>query len=89
MTFRGFLVNYLSPWYFLLRLFWIMDAFIGWFFTMAILSGKGWSPQSAHYAGLAVALFFVWIALRPWKIGASYNDISNGIDSVKRKLDKR
>ena len=89
MTFRGFLLNYLSPWYFLLRLFWLGSATIAFFFTSAILVGQGWSPNGSLVAAVAVASTLAWIALKPWKVGASYNDIKNGVRILEEKLRKR
>ena len=89
MTFRGFLVNYLSPFYFLMRCFWLVVAFMGFFFTLAILSSKGWSAQSAQYGAMTVAAFFVWNALRPWKVGASYNEIGSAVRSLEDKIKNR
>lgn len=85
MTFRQFLVNYLSPWYFLLRCFWLFNAFVGWLLTTAILAGQGWNPNTAHNIGLVVGFILVWNALRPWKVGPSYNDIKNGLDNLNNR----
>mgnify|MGYP001017009405 CR=1 FL=1 len=85
MTFKQFLVNYLSPWYLTLRLFWFCDAFLGFFFTTGILVGQGWSQRSALFVGYAVAAVFLWIALRPWKVGASYRDIERKVDQLSNK----
>ena len=85
MTTREFLLNYLSPWYLLLRLFWLTDAFLAFFFVSGILAGQGWQGNSSLIGGGLAALFFLWIALRPWKIGASYRDIERKIDQLGNK----
>lgn len=86
MSLRQFAVNYFSPWYFLLRCFWLCSAFVMWLMTTAVLAGQWWNHDSAHYAGLAVGAVLVWNALRPWRVGASYNDIKNGLDNLNSKL---
>lgn len=86
MTFRQFFVNYLSPGYFLMRLFWLCSAFIAWFMTTAVLAGQGWSGNSAHNAGLVVGAVLAWNALRPWKVGPSYRDVKNGLDHLNNRL---
>lgn len=85
MTTREFLINYLCPWYLLLRLFWLCDALLFFMLTTGYLAGQGWSQNAWLGAGLAVAAVFVWIALRPWKIGASYRDIERKVDQLSNK----
>ena len=85
MTVREFLLNYLSPWYLLLRLFWLCNAGLCFVLTSGYLAGKGWSQHAWLAGGLAVAAIFVWIALRPWKIGASYRDIERKVEQLNNK----
>ena len=89
MTFKGFLINYLSPWYFMLRFMMLMSAGIAWLLITAILAGQGWNPDSAHHVGIVVGLLMAWNALRPWQVGPSYNDIKNRLGSIKDKRHNR
>lgn len=82
---KYWLINYLSPGYLLLRIFFLAGAFIGYFITMVILAGKGWETNSAHNAGIVVGLLLAYNALRPWKIGMSINDINNKLDDLNKK----
>lgn len=80
MTFRQFLVNYLSPFYFLARVFWIAIAAQVWIFGKIILMAFGMGESLAVLAGAGLTASLVWNALRPWKIGPSYNDLKQRLD---------
>jgi hypothetical protein len=86
MTFRQFLLNYLSPVYFLLRCCWLFNAFWVPVFTMAILTSMGWTPPMVKLVGLGLGIGCIWIALRPWKIGPSFKDVQNAVDAMHRQL---
>lgn len=83
MTFWQFLVNYFSPFYFVMRCFWLCNGFIFWMVSTSVFHGWGWSPSAAKNGAIIVGLIFAWNALRPWKIGPSYNDINNKINNLK------
>jgi hypothetical protein len=86
MTFRQFLVNYFSPVYFVLRCCWLISAFVTPVFTMFVLTGQGASPALAKLCGIAIAAACVWVALKPWKVGASIADIQRSVDEIHKRM---
>lgn len=87
MTLKNFLLNYFSPWYFLLRIYFLVMAGVVWALGIGLLVGNaGLSPNTALYVANGLALVLVWNALRPWKIGVSYNTAKRGASIVIEKL---
>jgi hypothetical protein len=86
MSFKNFIVNYLSPFYFLARLFFAFWAAMCWFIIPEMASAMGLDRSLALLAFRGLSLVLAWNALRPWKIGASYNDIKSGLDNLQSKL---
>ncbi len=87
MTLKFFLITYFSPFYFLARLFFAFWSIMCWFIVPELVSAMmGWHRVLTLIAFRGLALALAWNTLRPWKIGASYNDIKNGIDNLQRKL---
>lgn len=87
MTFKNFCINYLSPFYFLARCFFLFWAAAAWFVLPHVVpSISGWSVDICMFLFRGIALALVWNAFRPWRIGASYNDIKNGLDSIQKRM---
>lgn len=75
---KYWLINYLSPFYLMLRIGFLMGAFFAYF---AVLNGLAWG----EFAAGAVALLFVYNALRPWKVGGNFKDIQNKVDDLSNR----
>jgi hypothetical protein len=89
MTFKNFLLNYLSPFYFIVRCLWLILALFTWALLTGILVGSGWSEKSAHYTAIAISLIIIWNAIRPWKIGISYNEAVESAKIIEEKIRNR
>lgn len=87
MRFKDFMINYFSPYYFVTRILWLIYAAIAFFFVTGVaIAMAGWSLGSSVVAGGLIASVLVWNALRPWKIGASYNDVVGAVTIIKEKI---
>lgn len=75
---KYWLINYLSPFYLLLRIGFLMGAGMAW---ILIIFSTNWGEFIAG----AVALLLVYNALRPWKVGGNFKDIQNKIDNLSNK----
>ena len=89
MTFKNFLVNYFSPFYLMARCFWLILALFTWVLLTGILVGSGWSEKSAYYTAMAIGLVLAWNAIRPWKIGISYNEAVESAKIIEDKIRNR
>jgi hypothetical protein len=68
MSFKEFIINYLSPIYVFMR-------FSLFLFAMAFFLIGQAQEGMAFFFCMAGALFFAWHGIRPWKTGATVNDV--------------
>lgn len=87
MTLKTFLINYFSPFYVVARCFFLFLAAAAWFvLPYFVPSISGWNADLCLYVSRGIALALVLNAIRPWRIGASYNDIKNGLDNIQNRM---
>jgi hypothetical protein len=79
MTLGDFARNYLNPFYLFARFMWLWAAFVFGFLLQFIPQFEAWS-----IVGYALAAVCVWVAIKPWGKGMSFNDIQNKLDSLNK-----
>lgn len=89
MTLKNFIINYFSPFYFIARFLWLVLAFFVWALLTGILVGSGWNGENATIVAIIASLVIVWNALRPWKIGVSYNEAAQSFKILEDKIKNR
>lgn len=78
MSFKGFLVNYFSPIFFILRFFLLLATFFIYFLLPFILhDGANIDFTLARYITTILALYTLYKALKPWRVGMTIRDIIN------------
>lgn len=60
---------------------------MSWFILPHVVAATtGWNESLCLFIIRGIALALAWNAIRPWRIGASYNDIKNGLDHLQNRM---
>lgn len=85
MSFKDFIINYFSPVFFILRCFLVWVAFFCYVFLPFFLFSSGISETVARFISLGLALYFLYKALKPWRVGMT---IGQAMDKYKKFINK-
>lgn len=85
MSFKEFIINYFSPIFFILRCFLLWTAFCLFIILPFALVHSGFDATLARYISIAVSLYILYKALKPWRVGMT---IGEAMRKYKKFVDK-
>lgn len=74
MSFKDFIINYFSPVFFILRCFLLWTSLCLYVVVPLALVHSGFDPTLSRYISLAISLYLLYKALKPWRVGMTIGE---------------